>query len=211
MYHIRGFNLSFNTTKVLYVAEELGIAYEYSSLDLAKGEHKTAEHMLRQPLGKLPTLEHDGRNLFESAAICQYLAAMQDCELYPNNDHFRRALIDQWTYYFSLHIGRWLATLLFERYFRPSFNLGEKNEIAEQEALGFIDTQLQVVEAQLGRSEYIAGDTLSIADCQAFAYIETAELSKLPLDAYPNVIQWLDRYRARPSVQRVHDVIGRQR
>ena len=71
MYNIHGFNLSFNTWKVLYVAEELGVEYEYTALDPMKGEHKSAEHMKRHPLGKTPTLDHDGR--YDPVAAHQHL------------------------------------------------------------------------------------------------------------------------------------------
>ena len=138
MYTIHGFNLSFNTWKVLYVAEELGIRYEYVALDPTKGEHKSEEHLKRHPLGKTPTLDHDGRYLFESGAICRYLAAVEGSDLYPA-DPYGRALVGQWMDFFSCHLGRWLGTLLFERVMRERFGMGEKKVDAEQEALGFIE------------------------------------------------------------------------
>ncbi|MDH3376086.1 MAG: glutathione S-transferase N-terminal domain-containing protein [Gammaproteobacteria bacterium] len=69
MYHIHGANVSSNITKTVYVAEELGIDFKYTNLDLSKGEHKSPEHLARHPLGKIPTLTHDGETLFESGAF----------------------------------------------------------------------------------------------------------------------------------------------
>ncbi len=209
MYRIHGFNLSFNAWKVLYVAEELGIEYEYVALDPMKGEHKSPEHLKRHPLGKTPTLDHDGRYLFESGAICRYLAAVESSALYSPGDAYRRALIDQWIDYFSCHLGRWLGTLLFERVFREQFGMGPKNADSEKEALGFIEQQMACVNDRLAGRPYLAGSTLTIADPFAFAYVETCETSDCSLDPYPNVAKWLDSYRGRDAVKRARAKLGR--
>lgn len=209
MYQIHGFGPSFNTTKVLYVAEELGIDYAYSELDLSKGEHKTPEHMRRHPLGKTPTLEHDGRPLFESSAICRYLASVENSALYPASDLFQRAVIDQWIDFHTCHLGRWLGTLLFERVVREKFGMGEKKADVEREAVGFIAEQLTCVNDHLSRNAYLAGDAISIADPFAFAYLETTAMSDVALSDYPHVAKWLDAYQARDSVRRARARLGR--
>ena len=209
MYKIHGFNLSFNAWKVLYVAEELGIEYAYTALDPMKGEHKSAEHMKRHPLGKTPTLDHDGRYLFESGAICRYLAAVEKSALYPPDDAYQRALVDQWMDFFSCHLGRWLGTLLFERVFRERFGMGQKNADVEKEALGFIEQQMACVNDQLAANPFLAGRALTIADPFAFAYVETCEMSDLPLGAYPHLAKWFDSYRGRDAVRRAHAKLDR--
>lgn len=210
MYHIHGMSLSFNTTKVIYVAEELGVDFKYTVVDLSKGENKSPEHMARHPLGKLPTLDHDGKKLFESAAICQYMAAAEKSPLLPT-DIYQRALVDQWMNYMSIHLGRWIGSLLFERYVRKAFGMGEINKDAEKEALGFIEQQMAVVDKQLAANKFIAGDALTIADPHAFAYIETAPMCELSLEPYPNVQRWLDTYAARPAANRAQERLGRNR
>lgn len=208
MYTIHGFNLSFNTWKVLYVAEELGIRYEYVALDPAKGEHKSPEHLRRHPLGKTPTLDHDGRYLFESGAICRYLAAVEGSDLYTG-DAYGRARVDEWLDFFSCHLGRWLGTLLFERVMREQFGMGKKKADVEAEALGFIEQQMPCVDRQLDTGGHIAGDTMTIADPFAFAYIETCRMSDLSLDAYPAVARWCDSFGARETVRRARGLTGR--
>ena len=209
MYTIHGFNLSFNTWKVLYVAEELGIAYEYTALDPMKGEHKSAEHMKRHPMGKTPTLDHEGRYLFESGAICRYLGTVENSALYAPRDPYQRALIDQWMDFFSCHLGRWLGTLLFERVFREQFGMGHKNLESEKEALGFIEQQIACVNDQLATRPFVAGETLTLADPFAFAYVETCDMSEYSLEPYPNVAKWFGRYRRCDAVERARVKFGR--
>ena len=207
MYHIHGFGLSFNTMKVLYVAEELGVDYQFTSLDFAAGENKAPEHLARHPLGKTPTLDHDGKYLFESSAISRYMANVAGSPLYPH-DEYPRAIVDQWVDYFSIHPGRWLATLLFERVFRSQFGMGDKNEAAEEEALGFLETQLGVVNDQLAKHDYLTGNEVSIADSVAFAYLETTAASDFSLEPFPNIAAWLSAYASRPAVGRAKERAG---
>ena len=55
-------------------AAEKNIELELIHCDLAKGEHKTPEFIVKSPSGKIPVLElDDGRCISESVAICRYL------------------------------------------------------------------------------------------------------------------------------------------
>lgn len=205
MYHIYGFSPSFNTTKVLYCAEELGIEYEYTSIDLSKGEHKSPEHLLRHPLGKTPALVHDDKHLFESNTLCRYLADVERSALYPQNDAYGRALVDQWMDFYAAHLGRWLGTLLFERVVRERFGMGEKNVDVEAEALGFVTEQLACVNTHLSQNAFMGGSDVSIADCVAYAYMETTKESGVSLADAPAVANWYANYASRDSVARVRE------
>jgi len=57
-----------------WLLEEIGAPYEIASLDLKKGEHKQPEYMKIHPHGAVPALIDGDLALFESAAICMYLA-----------------------------------------------------------------------------------------------------------------------------------------
>lgn len=57
-----------------WMLEEAGVPYKLRIFNLAKGEHKCAELLALNPLGKLPTLVHNGAVVTETAAICAYLA-----------------------------------------------------------------------------------------------------------------------------------------
>lgn len=59
---------------VVWMLEEVGIDYDLHFVDLLKGEGRTPEHLGRNRMGKLPTLEDDGAVISEVAAIGMYLA-----------------------------------------------------------------------------------------------------------------------------------------
>ena len=81
MIKIYGFK-TFNLDKVLLTAEELKLDYDYIQLSPANGEHKSPEHLQRHPLGEIPAIEHNGKMLFESNAICRYLAVLKESSLH---------------------------------------------------------------------------------------------------------------------------------
>src|SRR3990170_4621274 len=51
-----------------------GIAYRSVPVDLLKKEHKSPEHLKRNPQGLVPALEIDGVLFTQSLAIIEYLA-----------------------------------------------------------------------------------------------------------------------------------------
>ncbi len=208
MYHIHGLSISSNTTKTIYVAEELGVDYQYVSMDMSKGEHKTPEHMARHPLGKLPTLTHNGESIFESGAICRYMASAENSSMYPATGNIERARVDQWMDFFTCHLGRWLNSFAFEKVAKVKFGFGEPNPAAIEEAEEFIQQQMPAVEAHLGHGEFFLGDHLSIADPFAFAYMEMAEMGEVALSDYANVSRWYEDYKARESVGRAKKTLG---
>ena len=62
------------TSRVLVTILEKELPYEYIPIDIAKGEQKSEAYRALQPLGKVPVLDDDGFLIYESRAICKYLA-----------------------------------------------------------------------------------------------------------------------------------------
>lgn len=208
MLQIHGLTISSNTTKTVFVAQALGIDYEFIAMDLFKGEHKTPEHLKRHPLGKLPTLTHDGKTLFESNAICTYLADLEESPLYSPNDKYQRAQIDQWMLFFTNHLGRWLNNYAFEKVAKEKYGLGTPNKETQDEAHKFILEQLPVIEVQLNKHDYLVSDEVSIADYVAFAYFENAALAELSLDDFPALTKWYRGLESSDPIRQGHHRLG---
>lgn len=194
-----------NTLKALYVLEELGAEYEYVFVDLGSGEQREQEFKQRTPIGKVPVLEHDGQHLFESGAICRYVANVSKSSLYPD-EAMQRAQVDQWLDFFSCHLGRWFTTLYFEQVLKPRVGLGEPNDASCEEAHKFLKFLLKVLDTHLSNNDWLANNKLSIADLFAFAYVEQHRSIGYSLRPYTNVVRWYDGLESRDSVVR-----GRER
>jgi len=206
MYKLHGYQTQ-NNRKALYVIEELGLPYEFHFVDLFKGEHKTEAFLKMNPLGKVPVLEHGGKYLFESGAICRYLANQEESSLFPN-DKFQRAVIDQWMEFFTNHLGFWLNTLFFQRILKVQARMGETNVEKCDEAEKFLIPQLKVLNSELSKNKYIAGNELTIADLVAYAYIEQMDVLKMSLSDYPKISAWKEEISKRDSIKKVNSLFS---
>ena len=200
MYRLYGFTTQ-NTMKPLYALEEIGADFEFQFVDLTQGEQTTEEFRKKTPIGKVPLLEHEGEYLFESGAICRYVANVENSPLYPQNK-IERAKVDQWLDFFVCHLGRWLVTLYWQQVLKPSLGLGETDQAACEEAVTFAHKQFELLDSLLATSDWLANDSLSIADMCAFAYVEQCGPVEFPMDDYPNVKAWFDRIENLDSVAR---------
>jgi glutathione S-transferase len=75
------------TQRVLTTLAEKNVEdFEFIKVDLFTGEQLQPSHLEKQPFGKVPVLDDDGFLVYESRAICKYLArkyAGQGTELIP--------------------------------------------------------------------------------------------------------------------------------
>ena len=192
---------TFNATKIVFTAEELGLEYDYVHLDFLKGQHKSPHHLAKHPLGKVPAIDIDGKSLFESNSICRFLAANENSPLY-GGDAYQRAVIDQWVDMMAHHAGRWLGVFYFHEFAVPYFFKREPNQEALAEAKGFLGEQLPVIDRHLAGNSYFAGDVLTIADTIAFSYLHTHEITSIDISQYENINQWYAGIRRREAFER---------
>src|SRR5271166_4282849 len=84
----------------LIMLEELAVPYEVVLIDFKGGEHKTVEYRKIHPHGQLPALQDGRLTMFESAAICAYLAdKFPDKRMAPALGTVERGTYYQWMFY----------------------------------------------------------------------------------------------------------------
>jgi glutathione S-transferase len=59
-----------------------------------------------------------------------------------------------------------------------------------------------VLDAQLGRSQYIAGDDYSIADIAIYPWLRPQKMQGQNISNHPNLQRWYNTLRARPAIKR---------
>src|SRR5687767_13382159 len=89
---------SSNSDRVKIALQEKGLPYDRVTLDLAKKEQKRPEFLRLNPYGKVPVIDDDGRVLFESCIINEYLEEQYPkLSLMPKDPYLRargRVLVD---------------------------------------------------------------------------------------------------------------------
>ncbi len=205
MLTIYGFN-SFNPFKVVATAEELGIDYEYKFVNLAKQENTTDAYAGKHPFRKVPALEHDGHCIAESAAICRYLARINDNKLY-SNDAVKAADIDAILDIMNIHIGRWMANHFWQEVVRPHYMKEEPDQAVLDEAKGWLSKQLPEIERRLSATQFICGDEITLADPFALAYFMIKEQTSIDISPFPAIERWYAEMLSRPAIAKANKVV----
>jgi glutathione S-transferase len=173
---------------------ELGIGYEWQEVDILAGDTRTLKFLAMNQNGRIPLLElPDGRYLAESNAILCYLA--DGSELFAG-DPYARAEILQWMFFEQYSHEPNIASSRFIIQYLG--NPAEKKTVLEDKKAGGYKA-LDVMEHQLGASNYLADDRFTIADIALFAYTHVADEGGFDLGSYTAVTAWIDRIKARPN------------
>ena len=197
---IYGNPMSTCTRKVLATFAEKNVTPELSVLDFAKGDHKSPEHMKRQPFGQMPVLEDGDFQMFESRAIMRYVdETLPGASLTPK-DPKDRARMEQWISVEMSDFTPHAMTFIQEHMFKPMF--GHAGDPAKAEAVRpQLEACCEVLDKALAGKQFLLGDDVSLADIGFLPYIDY--LLKTPggnaITSRPNLNAWWERCSARPS------------
>jgi glutathione S-transferase len=198
--------------RVLWLLEELGVRYEIRKYE-RDAKTMLAPESLRQvhPLGKSPVITDDGLTVAESGAIVEYLLERhgQGRLVPPPGTEERR----RYTYWLHFAEGSAMPPLLLKLIF-DRIESGPMPFFAKPVARGIarkvkgltvepnLKRQLDFMEAELGKSEWFAGNDFSAADIQMSFPVEAAA-QRAGLDASrPKLMNFLKKIHARPAYRR---------
>jgi glutathione S-transferase len=184
--------------KVIYTLEELGLEFEYINIDLGKRQHKGEEHLLRNPLGKVPVLEHDNHCITESNSICRYLARISGNRYYPN-DPIKAAKIDQMMDFVAHHIFRPVGVYFHQELVLHKLAKLEINQDSLDEVKFILNEQLPFLNGILSQNKFLCGDEITLADTTSFPIFLTKEYTSFETQKYDHINRWYDQMRSRPS------------
>ncbi len=185
---IYGLDVSNPTNKVRYVANALGLDYEFELKMPFSEQVQNDEYQSLHPASKVPALEDGSFKLFESNAIIRYLAQKSNSDLYPQ-DLEKRAKVDQWMDFVTVHIRNAYGRVFWNRV-GVKFMKEEPDVNSLNEGLKFLDRFLPIIDDQLGKSKYLASDDLTIADFNLLAELDGAEVCEIDLLKYKNLTAW---------------------
>lgn len=189
-----------NGRKASIMLEETGLPYAVHAIDINKDEQFTPEFLKIGPNNRIPVIvdSDNGMSLMESGAILIYLADKTG-KLMPKSGEGRYKVIE-WLMWQMGGAGPMLGQV----HHFVKYNAG-KAPYAEERFLKEAHRLYKVLNTQLGKSEYVAGD-YSIADIAIWPWISRFEWQGIDLNAYPNVKRWYVSIAGRPPVQKGYQV-----
>jgi glutathione S-transferase len=191
------------SSRVLWLLEEIEERYELT--EITGAERRSAEHLRRHPLGRVPALElADGTTMFESAAICLQLADLYPAaELIPQLGSSERALVYQWVMFAVAELEgplfRWLRAL----------NEGTEGT-TESLARDRFSQAAVALEAALSGGEWLLGAQFTVADVMCASVLQGADSREL-LRPWPELEAYVQRGESRPAYARAAVISDRPR
>ena len=194
MYQVYGDMQSGNCYKIKLLLQFLEIEHQWHHVDILAGDTQVADFIAMNANGKIPVLQiNDDECLSESNAILNYLA--EGTSLLPRG-RLERARVLQWQFFEQYSHEPYIAVA---RYINLYLGLPEDRlgEYQAKQAGGH--KALAVMEKQLTQSEFLVGNSLTIADISLFAYTHVAHEGGFDLSGYPKILDWIHRIKATPQ------------
>ena len=183
---IYGDSISGNCLKVKFVAERLGVPYDWVEVSVLNGETRTPEFLALNPAGQVPAVRFaDNGTLAQSNAIMLHLAWGSD--LIPA-DPFERAQMFQWLFWEQYSHEPAIAVLRFQKFY-----LKKTDGEIDPALPGKCARVLKLMNDHLAGNAYFAGGKLSLADIALVAYTRFAHQADIDLGNYPKVRAWVHR------------------
>lgn len=169
----------------------LRLPYELVDVDLRARAHKAPAYLARHPFGQVPLLEDGDVVVWDSNAILVYLEARYAPGAWLPREPLAAARVQQWLSVAAgpLAYGAAAARVI------ALFGRPEDPEPARQRG----HQLFAVMEGELARRPWLAGEQPTLADIANYAYAARAPEGGVPLEPYPAVRAWLARVENLPG------------
>ncbi|KAF8806029.1 glutathione S-transferase [Phlegmacium glaucopus] len=194
---------------VAMVLVEKQVPFEFVLVDFKNGEHKSPEYLTKHPFGQVPYIDDDGFILYESKAICYYIASK-----YPNrgtpllptgleaNALFQQAVCVEASHF---HPHAWEAGK--ELYLKRRDGLTPDQAFVDKH-IADLSSKLDVYDKILSKQKYLVGDEITLVDLYHIPIGSAfTSLGNNIMESKPNVDRWFKDICSRPSWQAVKDDI----
>lgn len=188
-----------NPMKVILLLEELGLPYRLVPIDMFKGEQHRPAYRAINPNGKVPALVDGDVTVFDSNAILLHLAEKSERFLAGKSE---RPVLLSWLMFVASGLGPFSGQAVhFTR-------VHTESAYATNRYLREVERHFSVLDARLVHNDYLVGETYTIADMAAWAWVDWSSRNKLVLveasawQRWPNLQRWWSSISERPAVER---------
>ncbi len=197
MLKIWGRNTSSNVQKVIWALAEMKLPFERIDVGGAFGKTKDPFYLAMNPNSLVPTLEEeDGFTMWESNSIVRYLAGKHGNRTLEPADPKMRARAQMWMDW-QLSVMGPSITPVFWGLIRTPPEKRDPNAIAASKEKTI--TAAKMMDEQLGKTQFMAGDAFSYGDIPVgiMIYRYTQLIPERP--GTPNLDRWYAAISSRPA------------
>ena len=193
MYKLLGRATSGNVQKVIFLLEELGVSYERADYGRQFENTGTSEYLALNPTKKVPTLVDGDLAIWESHTILRYVATKEGSDLYPT-DAAQRTQVERWM--------DWLLAQLNSAYLAGFKDAKKPKEEHGADTAKNLQAELSILEAQLAKNAWVAGEKFSLADVALGSIVKRCVAFPFDLPEMPYIKAWLGKLSEKPAFQK---------
>ena len=161
--------------RVVWLLEEMGLAYRLRPVDLLAGVEEDAEFLAINPAGFIPAIQDGDVTMVESIAIMEYLIARYGpTPLAPDPHDPAFPAYQQFLHLGEAGLAASIYFVVGARHFAPQ---SERQNWSAGQALSVFESRLMLVTRQLAHTPYLAGEMFTAADISVTYALELAQTS----------------------------------
>ena len=199
-----GLSISVYTRIARIALEEKSIDYRFEEVDIFADPGPPADYLALNPFGTIPCLLHGDFVLYETAAITRYIDEIVSTASLQPSAAAERARMNQIIGMLDNYCYRPMVWEVYVQRVVVPAGGGKTDEGGIAAALTGLQIVLQQLDQWRGEHEFLAGQTLSLADLHLYPmlsyFTETPEGLAM-LDTFPRLQQWMRQMQLRSSVR----------
>jgi glutathione S-transferase len=162
--------------RVVWLLEEMGLAYRLRPVDLLVGVEHDTEYLAINPAGFIPAIQDGDITMVESIAIMEYLMARYGpTPLAPDPHDPAFPAYQQFLHLGEAGLAMPINVGVASRMLAPE---AERDNWGARWALEIFESRLGLVTRKLARSPYLAGDRFTAADISVTYALEQAQRTR---------------------------------
>jgi|SRR5882757_3556518 len=178
--------------RVLALAKHLGIEANFVEIDLMAGGLKTPDFAALNANKKAPVLVDGDQVLWESSAIMAYLCIKAGSDMWPVRNAAEQVEVLRWLSWNDGHWAPAVGPFYFEHVVKSTFGIGAPDRESLKSLVPELHKFAAVLDGHMAGRNFVACGRLTIADFQAASMATYWRESEMPLDAYPNIVRWIE-------------------
>ena len=187
---------SINVMKVLWCADECGLAYDRVDVGMAFGGNDQKWYLDMNPNGVVPTIEDGGRIIYESTTIVRYLAAKYGAGTLWPIDPGVRSEADRWMDWQNSTINGPMR----DAFWGLIRTAPEKRDMAAiKKSAADAGKVWARLDEKLAGKHYVAGQHFTMGDIPVGCFVHRWYALDIERPDLKNVKAWYERLKTRPA------------